>query len=72
MRSFKELNTNIILNQGTSDIIEMISANTGVNIKSLNFTPKVEFPRFDEIGTKNCIKKCAKYFSLCKIIHNAK
>lgn len=70
MRSLKDSTTSIVHNPGTSNIIESIHTNTGGNIKSLSFTPKVEFPRFDGIGTKNWIKKCAKYFSLCKISEN--
>ncbi|VFQ72920.1 unnamed protein product [Cuscuta campestris] len=35
--------------------------------RSLNFNPKLEFPRFDGSNTRNWIKKAGKYFNLCKI-----
>ncbi|VFQ79288.1 unnamed protein product [Cuscuta campestris] len=37
------------------------------NGRSLNFNPKLEFPRFDGSNTRNWIKKAGKYFNLCKI-----
>ncbi|VFQ74021.1 unnamed protein product [Cuscuta campestris] len=35
--------------------------------RTLNFNPKLEFPKFDGSNTRTWIKKACKYFSLCKI-----
>lgn len=35
--------------------------------KTLNFNPKVEFPKFDGNNPRVWIKKCCKYFSMYKI-----
>ncbi|XP_048503129.1 uncharacterized protein LOC125498867 [Beta vulgaris subsp. vulgaris] len=40
--------------------------------KSLGFVPKIEFPVFGGANPRIWIKKCMKYFSLCKILDNQK
>ena len=62
MRNLKDIGATPNMNRSESS-----SPNQGGNIKTLGFTPKVEFPRFDGNGAKSWVKKCAKYFSLCKI-----
>ena len=62
MRNLKEVGTGSNANRS-----EPLVTPPGGNVKTLSFTPKVEFPRFDGTGPKNWVKKCAKYFSLCKI-----
>lgn len=42
------------------------------NSRSLGFTPKLEFPKFDGSGVRNWVKKCVKYFTLCKIPEDQK
>ncbi|VFQ90413.1 unnamed protein product [Cuscuta campestris] len=37
------------------------------NPRQLHFNPKVEFPQFDGSNVRNWIKKCVKYFMLCRI-----
>lgn len=37
------------------------------NPKPLSFTPKLEFPKFNGDNPNECIRKCSKYFELCKI-----
>ncbi|XP_074271624.1 uncharacterized protein LOC141595557 [Silene latifolia] len=37
---------------------------------SLKFTPKVDFPSFDGTNPRIWMKKCLKYFNLCKIPDN--
>lgn len=37
------------------------------NSNSLKFVPKLEFPKFDGMNPRIWIKKCARYFELCKI-----
>ena len=39
---------------------------------SLQFNPKVEFPCFDGNDLKGWIKKCTRYFTLCKITEEQK
>jgi len=34
---------------------------------NLHFNPKVEFPTFDGMDPKGWVKKCTRYFSLCRI-----
>ena len=34
---------------------------------SFRFLPKLEFPSFDGSNPRNWVKKCSRYFSLCKI-----
>jgi len=41
----------------------------GTNIQ---FNPKVEFPSFDATDPRSWIKKCTKYFGLCRIPDNQK
>ena len=36
----------------------------------IQFNPKVEFPSFDGTDTRGWIKKCTRYFGLCKILNN--
>uniref|UniRef100_A0A803M2N6 Ty3 transposon capsid-like protein domain-containing protein n=1 Tax=Chenopodium quinoa TaxID=63459 RepID=A0A803M2N6_CHEQI len=38
----------------------------------MGYTPKLEFPKFDGTCPKMWIKKCGKYFSLCKISDDQK
>ena len=40
---------------------------TGNQLRPLGFTPKLDFPKFDGTGTRVWVKKCCKYFLLCKI-----
>lgn len=40
--------------------------------RSLGFVPKLEFPKFDGTNSRNSIKKCTKYFDLCKNPANQK
>lgn len=37
------------------------------NSNSLKFVPKLEFPKFDGTNPRCWMKKCARYFDLCKI-----
>ena len=37
------------------------------SVRALHFTPKLEFPKFNGTSTRTWIKKCGKYFELCKI-----
>lgn len=39
---------------------------------SFQFNPKVEFPSFDGNDPKGWIKKCTRYFTLCKISDDQK
>ena len=39
---------------------------------SVLFNPKVEFPCFDGNDPKGWIKKCTRYFTLCKIVEDQK
>ena len=34
---------------------------------SFKFLPKLEFPNFDGTNPRNWVRKCSRYFSLCKI-----
>lgn len=34
---------------------------------SFHFSPKIEFPVFEGMNPREWIKKCRKYFSLCKV-----
>ncbi|XP_048502834.1 uncharacterized protein LOC125498635 [Beta vulgaris subsp. vulgaris] len=38
-----------------------------VGLKPLGYVPKLEFPKFDGSNCRLWIKKCSKYFHLCKI-----
>jgi len=38
----------------------------------MHFNPKVEFPAFDGSNPRNWVKKCAKYFNLCRISDDQK
>jgi len=38
----------------------------------MHFNPKVEFPTFDGSNPRNWVKKCAKYFNLCRISDDQK
>ena len=38
----------------------------------LGYVPKLEFPKFDGTNARLWIKKCSKYFSLCKIADDQK
>ncbi|XP_074297152.1 uncharacterized protein LOC141627838 [Silene latifolia] len=44
----------------------------GIPHRNFNFSPKVEFPVFDGNGPRIWVKKCKKYFDLCKIADNQK
>jgi len=39
---------------------------------NLQFNPKVEFPNFDGNDPRDWIKKCTRYFTLCRIHNNQK
>lgn len=39
---------------------------------TLGYAPKLEFPKFDGTNPRLWIKKCCKYFSLCKISEDQK
>lgn len=36
------------------------------SIRPLGYTQKVEFPKFNGANAETWVKKCVKYFSLCK------
>lgn len=36
----------------------------------LRFNPKLEFPIFDGNGPRLWMKKCVKYFNLCKVLES--
>lgn len=57
------------LNSMTTSQIPLVnSLVAGTNfVRPLSYTPKLEFPKFDGSNTKNWVKKCDKYFGLCKI-----
>ena len=40
--------------------------------KTLSFTPKLEFPNFNGDNPNEWIRKCSKYFELCKIQEDQK
>lgn len=40
--------------------------------KSLGYNPKLSFPKFDGTSCRTWIKKCSKYFKLCKISEDQK
>ncbi|XP_074313633.1 uncharacterized protein LOC141648817 [Silene latifolia] len=42
------------------------------NPRNFNFNPKIEFPQFDGKNARNWIKKCNRYFYLCKVPNNQK
>ncbi|XP_074271204.1 uncharacterized protein LOC141595129 [Silene latifolia] len=42
------------------------------NTRNFNFNPKVEFPVFDGSNPRIWVKKCKKYFELCKVADNQK
>ncbi|XP_074305558.1 uncharacterized protein LOC141640775 [Silene latifolia] len=47
--------------------------NTGINPnRTLGFNPKVNFPVFDGSNPRMWLKKCARYFELCKIPEHQK
>ena len=49
------------------------AVNTGTqNPRPLSYTPKVEFPKFNGSNARVWIKKCVKYFNLCKIPEDQK
>ncbi|CAO2813904.1 unnamed protein product [Amaranthus hypochondriacus] len=39
-------------------------------MRPLSFAPKLEFPKFDGSNPNEWIRKCCKYFDLCKILEN--
>lgn len=50
---------------------QMIAIDTCIN-RSFKFTPKLDFPKFDGSNPRNWIKKCNRYFDLCKIATDQK
>ncbi|KAL8096191.1 hypothetical protein AgCh_037225 [Apium graveolens] len=48
------------------------SCGGNVTKQNLGFTPKLEFPKFDGTNPRLWIKKCCRYFSLCKITEDQK
>ena len=38
--------------------------------RSLGYVPKLNFPKFDGANPRTWIKKCCKYFTLCKILED--
>ena len=49
----------------------MSSSEQGVR-NSIWFNPKIEFPYFDGSDPKGWVKKCIRYFTLCKIMEEQK
>jgi len=49
----------------TMEVNEENSSNTDRN--AFRFLPKLEFPSFDGTNPRHWIKKCSRYFALCKI-----
>jgi len=47
------------------EVNEEISSN--MDRTSFRFLPKLEFPSFDGSNPRNWVKKCSRYFVLCKI-----
>ena len=47
------------------EVNEEISSNSDRN--SFKFLPILKFPSFDGTNPQNWVKKCSRYFSLCKI-----
>jgi len=47
------------------EVNEEISSNVDRN--SFRFLPNLEFPSFDGCNPRNWVKKCPRYFALCKI-----
>lgn len=56
-------------NSGSIPQIPLTNSQTTGNslARPLGYTPKLEFPKFDGSNSKNWVKKCEKYFSICKI-----
>ncbi|XP_074363636.1 uncharacterized protein LOC141704251 [Apium graveolens] len=50
---------------------QVIVTETSTN-RSFKFTPKLDFPKFDGSNPRNWIKKCTRYFDLCKIVSDQK
>ena len=66
------LTPNIVLVNGaeTGEIGHLGNRESGEVLSSgniMHFNPKVEFPTFDGLNPRQWVKKCAKYFNLCKI-----
>ena len=55
----------------TGNSSNALTAN-GTQTRPLGFTPKLDFPKFDGTGTRVWVKKCCKYFLLCKIPEDQK
>lgn len=51
MRNLKEVGTGTNTNRAESSV-----TGQGGNLKTLSFTPKVEFPRFDGFGAKSWVR----------------
>ena len=47
------------------EVNEEVSSNIDRN--SFRFLPKLEFPSFDGSNPRHWVKKCSRYFTLCKI-----
>lgn len=75
MQAVTELQNQRRDGEGTSrNSTEVIRQNQeqGTNTRPLNFMPKLEFPKFDGSNSRIWIKKCNKYFDLCKIPNDQK
>ncbi|XP_074303808.1 uncharacterized protein LOC141638304 [Silene latifolia] len=55
---------------GRDVVIENGESSHHGNQNNLKFTPKLEFPSFDGNNPRIWMKKCEKYFNLCKIPEN--
>jgi len=53
------------LSRQRHEVNEEISSTT--DRLAFKFLPKLEFPSFDGTNPRNWIKKCSRYFALCKI-----
>ena len=58
------------LKEATPAPVEVLNRNNNGGVATncpLGYVPKLEFPKFDGSNPRIWIKKCCKYFSLCKI-----
>ncbi|VFQ93324.1 unnamed protein product [Cuscuta campestris] len=55
-------------NRSSSEVI----GNEGGDRTAFKFLPKLEFPSFNGSNPRNWVKKCTRYFNLCKIPENQK
>ena len=65
------------LNERSVPCIENSSRNNidnsrSAGVKNLTFMLKLEFPKFDNTGLNEWIRKVSKYFELCKVFEDQK